>query len=183
MRYFIIGLPGVGKTHFAKQLSNLLQIDWIDLDLYIEEAEGRSIKEIFDTDGEDVFRPLESIALKKAIQTKPDVVISTGGGTPCFGNHMELMQSSGVCILIKVDKQIVADRIIKDRDIRPMFSGLNREEIAKKLSELWNARKAYYEQTHIITGAEAVQKPQLLTNRLELFTKEGHFLNVTIEND
>ncbi|MFT5724983.1 MAG: shikimate kinase [Bacteroidia bacterium] len=181
MRLFIIGLPGVGKSKFAESLSSTFQMPYIDLDHYIEEIVQMSIADYFNKHGEQGFRKIEAEALDDVIKKHPAVILSTGGGTPCFGNNMEQMKANGVCILLKSSFDIIANQIIKDGDSRPLFLGLDRVGIAKKLALLWEERRSHYEQTHIITGVEAVQKSQLLTNRVELFTKKGKSLIGIIE--
>lgn len=183
MILYIIGLPGVGKTTFATKLSEILHYDWLDLDQLIADQHNKSILEIFEKEGESNFREFEATALKSIITGNKNVVVSTGGGTPCFGNNMRTMLDSGVCILLKDDIEKISLQILSDQVKRPMFWGLKQEEISSKLSNLWQIRKQHYEQTHIITGLEAIQKPQLLTNRVELFTKKGKSLIDIIEID
>lgn len=183
MKVFIIGLPGVGKTTFGRIFAESLNIPHYDLDTLIEEQEDSRIASYFQNHGEPAFRVIESECLKKVIHDNDAFVLSTGGGTPAYGENMTLMQSSGVCILLKDGHDVIAERIIQDAEIRPMFKGLNEGEINQKLSQLWSERRSYYEQTHIITGVEAVQNPQLLTKRLELFTKKGNSLIGIIEID
>ena len=183
MMIFIIGLPGVGKTTFAQQLASHLHMDWFDLDQIIVDQQQKPITSLFKESGEEAFRKMESVALQTVIDNNRNAVIATGGGTPCFGDNMNRMLANGTCILLKAEIGIVTEHIVADAQVRPMFLELDRREIAKKLSYLWDKRKSYYQQTHIITGLEAIQKPQLLTNRVELFTKKGVSLNDIIEID
>lgn len=183
MKLFIIGLPGVGKSHFAEQLAALYQIDWIDLDDEIEERQATRISNIFAEKGETHFRELESSVLREMTKAKDDFIMSTGGGTPCFHSNMDYMLDEGICILLKQPIEKIVDQISEDAEVRPMFLGLSQAEIGKKLLDLWRIRKQNYQQTHIITGVQAIQKPQLLTNRVELFTKKGNSLNDIIEID
>ena len=115
--------------------------------------------------------------------TQESLVLAAGGGTPAHDNNMNSMLQSGTCILLKNSIGLIAMQIISDKQVRPMFLGLEAHQIEKRLSEIWTKRKSYYEQTHIITGLEAVQNPQLLTKRLELFTKKGNSLIGIIEID
>jgi len=170
MRVFIIGLPGVGKSTFARQLASHLQIKCVDLDEWIEEKTGTSINTYFKQHGEEAFREIESVCLQEVIAKYPNMVLNS-------------MLQSGTCILLKNSIGLIAMQIISDKQVRPMFLGLEAHQIEKRLSEIWTKRKSYYEQTHIITGLEAVQNPQLLTKRLELFTKKGNSLIGIIEID
>ncbi len=81
---YIIGFMGSGKSTVGKKLASLLDWSFIDLDAKIEEESGKTIPELFRQFGEDHFRKIESIALQ-SLTTSKNTVISTGGGTPCFG--------------------------------------------------------------------------------------------------
>ncbi len=175
MNLFLIGLPGVGKTHFGKKIARHFGLTHIDLDANIEHVSGRSITALFDEDGEDRFRQLESECLESVLHQK-SVVVSTGGGTPCYNSNLDKMMSSGVCIYLKDDLQSISARILAEKTVRPMFLNQNQSEIEGILYDLLLKRRSFYEQTHIITGLEAMHMPHLLTNRLDLFTKSSHTL-------
>ena len=183
MRVFIIGLPGVGKSTFAQTLAAYLNCDYVDLDSWIEEKTKTSINTFFEQYGEEAFRKKESECLLEVITQHPDMVLATGGGTPAHFDNMQTLLKNGTCILLKNDIGLIAKQIMSDDQVRPMFLGLDALEIEKRLSEIWTKRKPHYEQTHIITGVDAVQNLQLLTKRLELFTKKGNSLIGIIEID
>ena len=95
MKIFLIGLPGSGKSTIGKSLALELSYPFIDLDLDIEKAEGRTIKQIFKQMHEGYFRQLESKALKKYCQSQDSFVMATGGGAPCFFDNMEQINQAG----------------------------------------------------------------------------------------
>ena len=78
MTIFLVGYMGSGKSTIGKKLAHNLKHDFIDLDQYIQEQEGRTIKEIFEQEGEDYFRKLERVYLHRVIDSE-NTVISTGG--------------------------------------------------------------------------------------------------------
>lgn len=84
MKIFIIGFMGCGKTHWGRQLSKKLQMPFFDLDLLIEEREGKGITEIFAEMGEEYFRMLEKDVLYLVTESHETFVMACGGGTPCF---------------------------------------------------------------------------------------------------
>jgi shikimate kinase len=92
MRVFLIGFMGSGKTHWGTQLASKLQIPFFDLDELISKGENKSIAEIFSESGEEYFRMRERETLSSIIEEYPSVVLSTGGGTPCFFNNIEKMK-------------------------------------------------------------------------------------------
>jgi shikimate kinase len=82
-RIFLIGYMGAGKTTIGKALSRTLRVDFIDLDKYIQDTHQKSIHQLFEEKGEEGFRKIERKALHE-VSAFEDIVISCGGGTPCF---------------------------------------------------------------------------------------------------
>jgi shikimate kinase len=89
-RIFLIGFMGAGKTSIGKELSVKMKCTFIDLDLFIERRYHKTIRQIFEEKGEEVFREIEQKMLHEVAEFE-DVVISTGGGTPCFHQNMMFM--------------------------------------------------------------------------------------------
>ena len=117
MRIFLIGYMGSGKTTLGRKLAYILQYQFIDLDDYIEKQEGRKISHIFEEDGEDYFRKLERVYLHRVID-KEDLVISTGGGTPCFFDNMNQMNEYGKTIYINIHPKALLPRKRRKRNAR-----------------------------------------------------------------
>lgn len=141
---YIVGMMGAGKSFYGKRLSEEKGWRFVELDSMIEESAGKSIAEIFATEGEEKFRQLEHSALESTF-TMTDVVVSTGGGTASWGNNMELMNQHGHTIWIESNVETMAERIINDGiDKRPMFQGV--DSIEKRLRELLTAREKHYSQ-------------------------------------
>ncbi len=93
-RVFLIGYMGAGKTTLGKALSKKSGLTFIDLDWYIEERYHKTIQQIFADHGEEGFREIEKNMLHEVSEFE-DVIISTGGGTPCFFDNMDYMNSVG----------------------------------------------------------------------------------------
>ena len=91
---FLIGYMGSGKSTLGKALASRCEVRFIDLDDYIEERSGKTIKKIFATEGEAAFRDLERRMLVE-VSGFDNVLVACGGGTPCFGDNMELMNEHG----------------------------------------------------------------------------------------
>lgn len=94
IRIFLTGYMGAGKTTLGKAFARELNIPFIDLDWYIEERLHKSIRELFIERGEASFRELERTMLHEVAEFE-NVIISTGGGTPCFFDNMEYMNEHG----------------------------------------------------------------------------------------
>src|SRR5215217_1973749 len=107
---FLIGFMGSGKTFVGKKLAQLLKTTFIDLDEVIEKSEEKTISQIFSQNGEEFFRERESHYLK-SLSERSNVVIATGGGTPCFHDNMKWMNENGITIYLKAKSEILFDRL------------------------------------------------------------------------
>ncbi|MBI1770225.1 MAG: AAA family ATPase [Bacteroidetes bacterium] len=151
MKFFLIGLPGSGKTTLGKQLAEKMKLPFVDLDLEIEKTEGKTIQEIFAEKKENYFREMESKTLKKFCSTKTDFVMATGGGAPCFFNNMEVMNHAGKTIFLDVPASEIALRLQKTNlTERPLFSKLSSEQLKDKIEWLRSQRIHFYRQSNIV---------------------------------
>lgn len=114
----LIGMPGCGKTTIGKRLAKEINANFIDMDHYLVEKEGRTINEIFQQDGEDIFRELETSAIRNVSIMQPSI-ISTGGGVIKKKKNIDLLRDNG--ILFFINRPL--DNIISDIDIesRPLL--------------------------------------------------------------
>lgn len=148
MKLFLIGMPGSGKTYLGRQLANALKLKFIDLDSQIEKQEHEYIKNIVNVKGEDYFRIQENQILKKIVGNQ-QILVSCGGGVPMFFDNLETMKREGIVIWINTDLSLISDRIKQNRSRRPMFDGLNDEEIDKKVVQLYQIREKVYKKADI----------------------------------
>jgi len=129
-------------------------LPFFDLDQCIEKSESKSIPEIFSQSGENYFRQAETRELERVVSANKTLVLSTGGGTPCFNRNMDFMNNSGTTIYLDVPLEVLVDRLFISANQRPMFKGLNRASALEKISELKRLRLNFYQQaTHTISGA------------------------------
>jgi shikimate kinase len=162
MIVFLIGFMGSGKSFYAKGLSEHLDVPFVDLDKFIEEQQAISISEIFEKMGESVFRTLESVAIQQvyadllsrtsANQDKNGIlgIISCGGGTPCFNQNMEWMNKHGLTIWINPPEEIIWERLIKERQTRPLVASLTEKELMDFIHLKLIERKPYYEKAQYV---------------------------------
>lgn len=146
---YLLGPMGSGKSRLGKGLAAKLGMPLIDLDHCIEKITARTIKEIFETDGEDYFRQFERECLHKLVQQPPSVV-SLGGGTPCFFDNMEVIKATGRSIYLQTPISILVARLAKGKTIRPLVSGKSNEDIQAFLQNQLREREQYYLQADII---------------------------------
>ena len=147
---------GAGKSSVGKKLSEVLGFDYLDLDDYIQEKEGKSINEIFSTKGEIYFRKIESKYLNEII-SKSNSVISLGGGTPCYGNNMKHIKESKNTSSIYLKSSIISltDRLLLEKDKRPLISHLkSKEELQEFIGKHLFERSAYYNLSDITINTD-----------------------------
>ena len=145
---------GSGKTYWAQRIAEMLNWDWIDLDQQIEKATDMPVREIFTTEGEDYFRLKERDTLQQFAGIN-NIVIATGGGTPCFHHNMQWMNENGITIWLNIDSAVLTERLKRGRHRRPLISHLSDEEIHDFIIGKIKEREPFYTQAvHHINGSE-----------------------------
>lgn len=152
-RIFLIGYMGAGKTTVGRKLAKEMNLSFIDLDLYIEGRYHRSIRQLFAERGEEAFRDIEKRLLHEVAEFE-DVLVSTGGGTPCFFDNMEFMNMAGTTIYLKVSVDELASRLESCKQTRPVLQNRSGEELRSFIKENLEVRTAFYEKANIIYDAE-----------------------------
>lgn len=143
---------GSGKTTLGYPLARRLGYDFVDLDKAIEVGEGCTVGEIFASKGEDEFRLLERKYLQNVIIKGGNVVVSTGGGAPCFHANMELMNASGVTIYFKLTPGMLAERLASAKVCRPLLAGKSLSEMEQYIVETLAVREEYYQQANVVVA-------------------------------
>ncbi len=151
MIVILIGYMGSGKSTIGQKLSKIVHMEFVDLDNYIQEKEGQTISELFQNKGEIYFRKIESLYLQDVLG-KDNLVVSLGGGTPCYGQNMQNITSAvnAKSIYLKASIPLLTERLQKEKSDRPMISHLKTDDeliefIGKHLFE----RSAFYRQADI----------------------------------
>lgn len=165
VKLYLIGLPGSGKSTLGKRLAKHFNLAFIDLDLVIEQHEGKPIKDIFKEKGEDYFRQAESATLKKISINFPSFVMATGGGTPCFHDNMTVMNQSGKTIYLDVPAAEIARRILSSSSQeRPLLAGLGKDALKDKIEFLRTHRAAFYKMASTIISKGDITIQDILNN-------------------
>jgi shikimate kinase len=142
-RIFLIGFMGSGKSTLGSQLARRLDYQFVDMDQLIEDTAEMSIPEIFDEHGEEVFRKWEHDILLELCQ-RDKLVISTGGGVPCHSGNMDLMNSHGNTIYLRLSPEALLSRLIKSRTERPLIKGKSETELLDFIESKLKTREEYY---------------------------------------
>lgn len=171
MTLFIIGYMASGKTTFGRALARKAGLQHIDLDFYIEQRFHSSVKDIFAKKGEAEFRRIEGEMLRE-VGELTDVVISCGGGTPCFGDNMDYMNAKGLTVCLQASEDVIADRILDAGNKRPLMAGKSRDEIISTLREHMAVRLPYYEKAQISISGDRLENKAQIADTVENFVKK-----------
>ncbi len=147
---FLIGYMGCGKTTLGEELARQMGLRYIDLDDYIEDRQGMTITEIFQEMGEGHFRELEVNALRD-VAAMTDVIVGCGGGTPCHGDNMALMNQSGVTVWLTTSPERITARLLlpDQKAKRPKVASLPDEAVLSLVEKELEARTPHYAQAQL----------------------------------
>lgn len=167
MKVFLLGYMGCGKSTIGRKLANILQYKFIDLDEFIENEELHSITGIFEEKGEDYFRNIESQYLRKVIE-HDNAVISLGGGTPCFNNNIETINTSGKSVYISLTPKMLCNRLINAKQNRPLIANKSVNELLEYIEVNLSERLPFYQKALIeFDGANvSTERLEMLKNKL-----------------
>ena len=146
----IIGYMGAGKTTVGKDLAKELGVMFYDLDWYIESRMRKTVKQIFDEIGEEGFRKIERNMLHEVAEFE-NVVVSCGGGTPCFFDNMDYMNQLGETIYLKASPETLHTHLKMGKGVRPLLLNKTPEEVEIFIREQLKLREPFYNKAkHII---------------------------------
>ena len=146
----IIGYMGAGKTTVGKALAKELGVMFYDLDWYIESRMRKTVKQIFEEMGEEGFRHIEHNMLHEVAEFE-NVVVSCGGGTPCFFDNMDYMNQAGETIYLKATPETLHAHLKMGKGVRPLLLNKTPEEVDVFIREQLKQREPFYEKAkHII---------------------------------
>ncbi len=149
---YIIGFMGCGKTTAGKKLAAALGWQYADLDKLIETETGKKIHEIFEESGEAGFRETETRALL-GLNPDSDVVVSTGGGTPCFNQNMDFMLKTGLTIYLKLSPGVLKSRLEDSSTVRPLIKDIKNDDLEAYIAGKLGEREKWYNKADLIVDA------------------------------
>lgn len=144
-RIILLGYMGVGKTTIGRQLSKELNLPFYDLDLYIESRMHKTIKELFATVGEEQFRRIERNMLHEVGEFE-DIILSLGGGTPCFFDNMEYANQQGETVYLKANVDTICQHLKMSCNTRPLLQGKDNDELTAFIQSQLQEREPFYVQ-------------------------------------
>jgi len=152
-KIYLVGYMGAGKTTTARRLAQRLGWEVADTDALFEEKYKISVNDFFNKYDEPLYRKLESEVLK-ATEGLENVVVSTGGGTACYFDNMEWMNSHGLTVFLHISPKVAVDRVIHSRHKRPLAEGKSEEELTEFVNSHYASRMPFYEQARITVKSE-----------------------------
>lgn len=160
-RIYLIGFMGSGKTSLVKRLANKLGYEWRDIDADIESATEMDIPAIFSEHGEDYFRKLEAQFLRTT-GLEENMVVSCGGGTPCFEGNMLWMNENGITIYLEMTPKAIYSRIKDQLETRPLLQKIPEDKLLDHITEMLEQRLPFYEQSQLTISGLTYKLPELV---------------------
>lgn len=142
-RIILIGYMGAGKTTVGRRLAKDMGLMFYDLDWYIQNRMHRTVAEIFKQEGETGFREIERRMLHEVAEFE-DVVISCGGGTPCFFDNMDYLNRQGDTVYLKCSPDVLHAHLRMGRSVRPLLLGKSDDEVKTFVREQLEKREPFY---------------------------------------
>ena len=174
-RIVLIGFPGSGKSTVGKTLARLLNLHYVDLDTEIENHYRISIPDLMQKFGEDAFRKCEYNLLKSYLQ-EDGIVLSTGGGAPCYADAMQLINEHGFSVYIKMSEKSLFDRLTNAKKKRPLVQKNTPESLQEYINVILASREPIYNQAKLTVKGESIS-----VKNLALLVTEGlkttHYLS------
>lgn len=170
-RIFLTGYMGSGKTTLGRALAAAIGIPFIDLDHYIEQRYRKTISQLFAEKGEEGFREIERRMLHEVGEFE-DVIISTGGGTPCFFDNIEYMNEQGTTVYLDVPVERLFIRLSIARSKRPLIKEKNDEELMSFIKEQLEKRAPHYSKAQYSFKADRLEDITQVNQSVEAFRKQ-----------
>ena len=162
-RIIIIGYMGSGKTTVGHALSQELGLPFYDLDWYIETRMHRTVKQIFDEKGEEGFRKIEHNLLHEVAEFE-DVIISCGGGTPCFFDNIDYINRQGETVYLKCTTDVLYKHLKMGKTVRPLLLNKTPDEVKTFIEAQLKQREPFYAKAkHIVDVSLMDNKEKIKT--------------------
>lgn len=162
MLVFLVGFMACGKSTLGSRIAQALNWHFIDLDKFIGKSKKQSVTEIFAQEGEDKFRQYENDALNEIIKQPGDIVISTGGGTPCYNDNMNLMNEFGITIYLKTGFGVLTKRLKDSKKKRPLIENMTEPELHTYILKKLSQREPFYKQAKYHANTNNLQLKDIL---------------------
>lgn len=162
MRLYLIGYMGCGKSTIGRKISRLAHLRFVDTDSEVERAEGATIADMMTYQGEEYFRQAEHNALLDTVEQN-DIVISTGGGLPMWGDNMDIIKGSGLSVYLRRTPANIISRLSPyGRQKRPKFRGLNDQELLEFMTKHMAEREPVYAKADMVIDCDTMSDSRII---------------------
>ena len=166
IRIFLTGYMGAGKTTLGKAFARKLNLPFVDLDWYMEERFHKTVGELFVERGEAGFRELEKNMLHE-VGAFENVVISTGGGAPCFFDNMDFMNRNGKTVFLNVHPDVLFRRLRVAKQQRPILQRKQDDELKEFIIRALEKRTPFYSQAQYVFNADELEDRSQIEKSVE----------------
>ncbi len=158
------GFMGCGKSRIAKGLAKKYNLELIDTDEIIEDEQKKRISDIFEDEGEEAFRDMETSLLKRLCKKEGPFVLSLGGGMPCREENRRLLKEIGTVVYLKASPEVLTGRLEKGVEKRPMLKG---HDLKQRVSQLLTERRDAYEEAADVVMDIGLSDPDTIVSMIE----------------
>lgn len=154
MKYYLVGYMYSGKSTFGRRLATERGMGFLDLDQAFEERYHYTVPRFFAQFGEQAFRKLESQLLRSTANLD-NMVIATGGGTPCHSGNMDFILANGTAIYLQMSIEDLVVRALRSHNPRPLMRGLSESDMRTKIASQLKEREVFYRRAQIVLDGKA----------------------------
>ncbi|MGI6222694.1 MAG: shikimate kinase [Prevotella sp.] len=165
-RIIIIGYMGAGKTTIGRALSRTIGVPFYDLDWYIQQRMRRTVKQLFEERGEEGFRKVEHNMLHEVAEFE-DIILSCGGGTPCFFDNMDYLNQQGETVYLKAEPDVLYGHLKMGKVVRPLLLNKTPDEVQAFIRQQLVAREPYYSKAKHMIDVSLLDTSQKIQNTVE----------------
>lgn len=165
MKIVILGYMGAGKSTIGLILAKELGLNFVDLDDYIEQKENQSINQLFSSKGEIYFRKKEHQYLSEILELPEDYVLSLGGGTPCYGNNLNLITNKNnmPSVYLKGTIPFLCQRLFEEKAQRPLISHMqSKDQLTEYLGKHLFERNQFYNKADFTISIDNKSKEDIV---------------------
>ena len=170
-RLLLVGFMATGKTTLGKALAKDLGLQFIDLDYFIESRFRMTISKLFAEKGETEFREIERRMLHEVAEFE-DVIVSTGGGTPCFFDNMAYMNQQGTTVQLVASEDVLFTRLTLAHNQRPLVAGKTETELRQYINEMLEKRAPFYSMARYTFDANRLEDVKQIEESVAAFKKQ-----------
>lgn len=168
MVVFMVGYMGSGKTILGRELAKTIGFRFADMDKLIEKKCGKTVSEIFASEGEGFFRQCERETLESFEGAGEDIIVATGGGVPCFGDNMEVLNKLGITVYLKMSPSKLVPRLKYGRAKRPIIRDLDDEQLLRFIEEKLPEREPFYSHAVVVVDCDGRSDEYIVSHIAEI---------------